>query len=466
MSETGFVELYHMVSGVEILLYAASITAFLHPLLQENAGRKSLFVYLAYVCIFFLGLVFPIPGLLCMLLVTALLMTCHGFLGVAPGLLFLLCMLFFCIRDLSFMVVQSLDYFSVQMFLRDADTPEKIFLMAALNHILIETLALLLFFLMLWRLALQFQKKALTLQVKELCYLLLTPFAGILFVHMILRLLIVADGDSIFQLYEQVPAAIYIIPLLAMLFYVGTLVAIGSCQKVIALQEERSQSFIEQQQLTGLQERLTQVEQFYAGIRQMKHEMRGHLTNIKGLAENGHYEDIDHYIAKMDSSLKSLEFSISTGNAVTDVIVNDKHRTSVSLGIDFQADFAYPPASGYDAYDIGIILNNLLQNALEACKKVEQKKRYLYLSSRKRNHFYLIEVRNSFDGNVRFDGHTGLPVSTKGPHPIPGFGPSMALHGIGLSNVRREAKKYRGNVDIQVRGREFQVTVLLQENSN
>lgn len=441
------------------------MTAFLHPLLHENVGKKSLFVYFTYVCIFFLGLAFPIPGLLCMLLVTAVLMACHCFLGIAPGLLFLLCMLFFCMRDLSFMAVQSLDYFSVQMFLRDADTPGKIFLMASLNHILVETLALLLFSLMLWRLALPFQRRALTLQAKELCYLLLTPFAGILFVHMILRLLIVADGDSIFQLYEQVPAAICIIPLLAMLFYISTLVAVASCQKVIALQEERSQSFIEQQQLTGLQERLTQVEQFYAGIRQMKHEMRGHLTNIKGLAESGHYGDIEHYIAKMDSSLQALEFCISTGNAVTDVIVNDKHRTAVTLGIDFQADFAYPPVSGYDAYDIGIILNNLLQNALEACEKVERNQRYLLLSSRKRNRFYLIEVRNSFDGNVRFDGHTGLPISTKGPHPISGFGPSMALHGIGLSNVRREAKKYRGNMDIQVRGREFQVTVLLQENS-
>ena len=41
----------------------------------------------------------------------------------------------------------------------------------------------------------------------------------------------------------------------------------------------------------------------------------------------------------------------------------------------------------------------------------------------------------------------------------------MALHGIGLSNVKREAEKYRGNVDIRAEGNEFQVTVLLQENA-
>ena len=59
-----------------------------------------------------------------------------------------------------------------------------------------------------------------------------------------------------------------------------------------------------------------------------------------------------------------------------------------------------------------------------------------------------------------FDKSTNLPVSTKAPD-VPG-GPAP-LHGIGLSNVRREAAKYLGNVDIKVKKNEFSVTVLLQE---
>ena len=52
---------------------------------------------------------------------------------------------------------------------------------------------------------------------------------------------------------------------------------------------------------------------------------------------------------------------------------------------------------------------------------------------------------------------TNLPISTKGT------GTSGLLHGIGLSNVKREAEKYMGDVDIKVRKNEFSVTVLLQE---
>lgn len=194
----------------------------------------------------------------------------------------------------------------------------------------------------------------------------------------------------------------------------------------------------------------------------MKHEMRGHLTNIKGLAKKGCYGDIERYIAKMDESIAAFEPGISTGNPVTDIIVGDAKRSADRLGVNFQMDFAFPASGGYDAYDIGIILNNLLKNALEACEKVEQGRRHISLSGRAKHRFYLLEVRNSFDGKLSYHRHTGLPVSTKEAPKSPSA-PLFALHGIGLSNVRREAEKYRGTVDIRAEGEEFLVTVLLQE---
>ena len=56
---------------------------------------------------------------------------------------------------------------------------------------------------------------------------------------------------------------------------------------------------------------------------------------------------------------------------------------------------------------------------------------------------------------MTFDTKTNLPLSAKGK--------DIALHGIGLSNVKREADKYMGDVDIRARKNEFRVAVLLQE---
>ena len=102
----------------------------------------------------------------------------------------------------------------------------------------------------------------------------------------------------------------------------------------------------------------------------MKHEMKNHLTNIKGLAGSGSYEEMEQYIARMDESMDVFEMSVRTGNAVTDVIVNDKQKAAEKQGIRFRSDFVYPASDRYNAYDIAIIVNNLLQNALEACGRM------------------------------------------------------------------------------------------------
>ena len=254
-----------------------------------------------------------------------------------------------------------------------------------------------------------------------------------------------------------------LVPLIAALFYAGMVVTVASWQEMVGLQEEKKKYFVEQQQLVAIRERIGEVEQFYDGIRRMKHEMKNHLTNIKGLAGSGSYEEMEQYITRMDESMNVFEMSVRTGNAVTDVIVNDKQKAAEKLGIRFRSDFVYPASDRYNAYDIAIIVNNLLQNALEACGRMASGEKYISLSGSRKNRFFLISVKNSFEGEVVFDKSTNLPVSTKAPEVSGGPAP---LHGIGLSNVRREAAKYLGNVDIKVKKNEFSVTVLLQERSN
>ncbi len=97
---------------------------------------------------------------------------------------------------------------------------------------------------------------------------------------------------------------------------------------------------------------------------------------------------------------------------------------------------------------------------LEACGKMRQGDRYIIISSRQKRKFFLIEVRNPFEGEIIMDADTNLPISTKEKEP---FGRQGSMHGIGLSNVKREAEKYMGDVDIRVKKNEFSVTVMLQE---
>lgn len=469
MSQEHFLLFHTVILAIETLLYGVFIAVFFHPFTGETLGRrnalrkcpgkKELLVFLIYTGTYLAPFR---AGWQSMVLIMVLLTASAGLLGMERRLVFLLGVIFYCVRSLVMMILQSVNDLTSGWFLRNADTPEKVYRSAALNYLLVACLQLALFYGMLRAVRALLKKREIALHTKELCYLLLTPVTGILFVAILLRLLVISGKDQVILLYETYPAFLGLVPATAILFYLGILAAIASCQKVVCLQEQQKKHFVEQQQILAIRERLEEEGQFYESIRRMKHEMKNHMTNIQGLMESGHYGDMEKYIRKMDESMSAFELVIQTGNAVTDVILNRKRALALKMGAEFRSDFHYPASETFDAYDIGIILSNLLQNALEACGAISGRPKYIFLSGRQKKKFYLITVKNSFQGEVRFDSHTRLPVSSKGKNISRD---PLALHGIGLSNVKQTAARYGGDLDIRPGKNEFCVTVLLQERS-
>lgn len=454
MDMAGFVLVTDITTGIVIFLYGVCLAAFFNPFMAE---KKTIIVFAIYTVPYFINMAVPIHGS-CMIIVLLLLTAASRFFDMDREFTFFLGVIFFCIRNLSVLVIRSIGYFWSAHLERKAEitgNAENVFLDAAVEHVFTSMLQIILFSVMLYAAGRLLKKKAMKLHIKELCYLLLIPVTGIVFVNIIFRILLVVKENLVFQLYEQFPVFAGVVPAAAALFYAGILATIMSYQKMTGLQEEKEKYFVEQQQVHAIQERMEEVEQFYSGIRRMKHEMKNHMTNIKGLARSGSYREMEQYIDRMDESMNVFEFTVKTGNAVTDVIVNDRLKAAEKQGISFQTAFFYPRSDGYHAYDIGIIVNNLLQNALEACGKMVEGEKYISLSGRQKKKFYLISVKNSFAGEVAFDEETKLPVSTKGKE--------HSLCGIGLSNVKREVDKYMGDLDIKVKKNEFSVTVLLQE---
>ena len=464
MDEAGFILVLDIAVSIEILLYAVCMAAFFYPFMirrkeqWKSRLKKVLMVFLIYTAVYFVSILTSGFGWLCMVIVLILLVAASGLLDMDRGFVFFLGVIFFCVRNLSMLIVRSISYFldkHREYMAGITGNMENVFLHATWSYVLALALRMVLFFVMLCAIGYLLRKTAWKLHRKELCNLLLLPIIGILFANIIVNILLIVNGDQTFQLYEKFPAFLVIIPVAAVLFYAGILITIVSYQKMAGLQEERQKYFVEQQQIHAIQERMEEVERFYDGIRRMKHEMKNHLTNIKGLVRNGSYGEMEQYIDRMDESMDVFELTVKTGNVVTDVIVNDKQKTAERRGIQFCSEFSYTQTDGYNAYDIGIIINNLLQNALEACERMTEGEKYIYLSGRQKKKFYLIHVKNSFEGEVIFDEETNLPLSTKEK--------DISLHGIGLSNVKREVEKYMGDVDIKVRENEFSVTVLLQE---
>lgn len=251
---------------------------------------------------------------------------------------------------------------------------------------------------------------------------------------------------------------------LAVLYYTAAVISIVAVivlyQKMKAGQEEKLQNELLAAQMGSIRQHIEKVEYLYQSIRSMKHDMTNHILTLEGLYAGNAKEEARAYTANLKSALSEITGGIKSGNPVTDVILQEVKNEAEKRNIQFHSDFYYPSDGGVNAFDISVILNNALQNALEHAEESEDP--YISIHSYRRNNTYMIEAANSFNGALQWDAGSNLPVTSKGN----GYGQDQfhglgQAHGIGLANIRRIAGKYSGDIDIAVKDGEFRLTVML-----
>ena len=317
----------------------------------------------------------------------------------------------------------------------------------------------------------RFIHKNYSLSASELSYLLLPCLPGIAITH-IIRVLIVRQHDpfGIYETYKEVPFIDFLVPLSGFILLLCMIAAVMFFQKLAQLHNEEVERSVLQKQASQFRQQVNDVDDIYTEIKGLRHDVKSHISNILILANeivegNTDVKDeLDEYLKKIGETLDKFEFTYKTGNTVSDIIIHQKHQESTKYGIDFTADFIYPVYLNLDAYDVAIILINTLDNAIEACAKMKSSQGsalgfipFIRLCTYIKGEMLFIEVENSFDEAVVFDKNSGLPISSK---------PDKSTHGMGLSNIRRCAGKYFGDIDIQITEAKgfhiFRLTVMLQ----
>ena len=298
---------------------------------------------------------------------------------------------------------------------------------------------------------------------KEVVFYLLPAAAGVLVSVLVSLLLItVTDGVPVL-LYERYPVLYIIIPMIALVLLGAIVFSFRICQNMAALQEERAEKIILENQITQMRSSMMEMEHLYDGIRSVKHDMKNHMAVMQNLIRkrySGEDEEIRQYFEDMCQSVEQLDGRVHTGNAVSDAVVGNKFRYAANKvkGIKLDArDFMLTDAVAIKAYDMGIILNNGLDNAIEACMRMRKKQpdseAYITIRSFRAKNMFFIEIENSFDGAALLRKGSDLPISTK---------EDKEVHGIGLKNIRKCAVKYGGDMDCIVKGNRFTLSVMVK----
>ncbi len=304
----------------------------------------------------------------------------------------------------------------------------------------------------------KFVNKDYLLQVQENIFLVL-PCVAALCISVTIKMMItsVENGMTVI-IYDTVPATRFWIPVICVLLLSAIVASVILFQKLVQYNEETGKRAILENQVWQMQKEIVEIQDIYTDMRGLRHDMRSHIANISLLVKNvagSVNEELESYIGKMEKTVSKLDFTYQTGNPITDIIIHQKGQEAEKKQIQFKVDFAYPPNLLIDIYDIAVILNNALENAIEACRKTEGNKQ-IKLHSYVKGSLFFIEIENDFSEDIFIENESGLPVSSK---------ESGKLHGIGISNIQRCAKKYKGDIDIEISDtdgrKKFSLTVMM-----
>ena len=176
---------------------------------------------------------------------------------------------------------------------------------------------------------------------KEVVFYLLPAVAGVL-VSVLVRLLMITVTDGVpVLLYERYPALYLIIPMIALVLLGAVVFSFRIYQNMAALQEERAEKIILENQITQMQGSMVEMEHLYDGVRSVKHDMKNHMAVLQNLMRkkySGEDEEIRQYFEEMYQSVEQLDNRVHTGNAVSDAVVGSKFRYAAKKIKDIRLD--------------------------------------------------------------------------------------------------------------------------------
>ena len=122
-------------------------------------------------------------------------------------------------------------------------------------------------------------------------------------------------------------------------------------------------------------------------------------------------------------------------------------------GIPFECDMMLPQNIGISDTDLCKIYGNLLENAIEASEKEENKR--IKLRINRSNEYICMLVSNLYNGEIK-KGHSGYYSRKR----------EFKDTGIGLSSVSAVVEKYDGRMEVDHTNGEFNVFIMMANISS
>ena len=180
-----------------------------------------------------------------------------------------------------------------------------------------------------------------------------------------------------------------------------------------------------------------------------RHDIRHHLATLGGLADAGSTAEIRDYLADLVGAIGGARDTKYCENLTVNAVVSHYLDMAKDEGYEVSSRFVMPEETGnISAMDLCVVLGNLLENAVEACRRMDGG-RFIRANSMVKGTALFITIDNSHSGRITKSGDAFMSSKREG-------------EGIGISSVKAIAQKYEGEARFDAEDGVFKASVMLR----
>lgn len=271
--------------------------------------------------------------------------------------------------------------------------------------------------------------------------ILLIPVSSIYIIHHIFLIVAAHQEYMIFSITASI------------LLIIANYVIFEIYDRISRNVELREQNRLYMQQLELCSQQAEEREKLYLEIRKVRHDLKNHLSGLLGMLQSEQTNEAEKYIKEMlDVGAEKYSAEISnSGNIIIDSLINHAYTTAQKYNIQFNVNVLVPASLPFENGHIAIILGNLLENALEACRDIPDEKGFIYLDISYAKDIFQLCIKNNYQSK-RKKNSIGHYITTKS---------DSIYHGLGLSSINHAIVNYHGQMDITDNDHIFQVVIVM-----
>ena len=188
-------------------------------------------------------------------------------------------------------------------------------------------------------------------------------------------------------------------------------------------------------------------------IQSMCAELTERLEQVQCCLESGENSQVRAILNQSYEQFKEVRLEQFCENDTVNSVLNVKKKQAEKKGIHLCATTCIPKEIGIEAIDLCEIFCNLLDNAIEACEKVDtlNPEKEIHIKSGIRAEYLTIKIQNPMKESVKIQGK--FYITTKR---------NQEEHGYGLRIVQRIIDRYEGMLQTKIQENQFVVVASLK----